>query len=200
MTDQQYEVHLSVKTDDVERFRDVCKELGVKPIIIDLQDHGGSSQMRDVMTSQKIRGTFSRAADGASITSSMLLNYGYDVVREKIETTIDNPLISTTGALPKGQYFEAHFAVKADPDDNNWDRFAHHHGLHMSRNPFKKLDDGYVVQMLTLRASRGTASDFDSVVNFIWNDLYPSERIKVEREYVLFDSNQAHEGSWGIGW
>src|SRR5574343_260552 len=109
-----YEIHVTVQTKEVERFQDVCKKLGVKPIILDLQNKSGDV-LCEVMTSSTIS-TYDRTvveAKAAMVGICVLLTKaGFEVIRSKIETVPWHPLAPKEhgGKIHfEGSHFETHF-------------------------------------------------------------------------------------------
>jgi hypothetical protein len=197
-----YEIHVTVRTDDVDAFKQTCQTIGVKPIVIDLTDMMGNSIMRDVMTSSKHKGTDESVMAEVKRITQGLAEAGLVVVREKVESAPWHPLApSVTNPRPMqdGQYFECHFAVRTTPDRmDELSVLARQCDCHRSRNVFKKFDDGEVVVMMTKRTYAGTAEEFTASVRSIERLLnenrFPTE--KVEIEFSIHDTKVKHDAAW----
>ena len=81
--------------------------------------------------------------------------------------------------------------------------------LHLSRNTFKKLNDGDFVQMATLRSSNTvfnkeirTLDKFNDYLQYILDDLRDVSFLRENAilknvvEYAIYDTNIAHDTSW----
>jgi len=192
-----YELHLTVNTNEVERFKAVCSTLGVKPIVIDLQDRTGNTVFHDVMTSSKFHGPTpmvesKRIADG-------LKSHNFEVIRCKIEVPPWDPAVPRhPGDLNKG-YFESHIRILTNegriPELRS---LATKHELHVSRNIFKRLENGMIYIMITLRSDGPTVFHFQNYVDTILDILEAHKFVydKNEVEYVVYDSNKDHDKAW----
>lgn len=189
-----FEVHITVEEAvDVERFSEDCKELGVKPIILDL--YAGKTTIKDVMTSSHFRGNTRDAMTYAKRLAEGLREMGYRVLREKIETVPWHPA-ALVNASKASAYFEAHVAFL--PDERLAD-FARLHNIHLSRNTMKK--NGDVVTMGTYRvdASETNSRAFGNAVENICKhaELVGLKiKSKPHTEYSLWDTNEKHDGEW----
>ena len=93
----------------IEYFKKVCKDIGVKPIVIDLENNG-ESVMKDVMTSSHIIGNNSTSYEECQRISNYLQVKGFKVIRRKIETVPWHPAAPSElgDKMPEDCYFEAH--------------------------------------------------------------------------------------------
>ena len=206
-----YEIHITVslvpEDSMVEAFnmqlimfKETCRLLGVKPIVLDLEN-GGKSVMKDVMTSSKHIGNNASAYYECKRISNALKGEGFMVIRDKIETVPWHPAAPTNNGdgMPNDCYFEAHIGciITLDQKDN-LNYIANNHDAHLSRNFFKKLDDGKFVNMITLRNYAGT---YD---NFMWDldrlkDVLKANKIefdKVITEFAIYDTKISHDFLW----
>ena len=73
------------------------------------------------------------------------------------------------------------------------------HGLHLSKNVFKKFDDGSHVHMATHRSYSLGKEDFELVVDTITKEMF-SMGLTLEKmpkiEFAIYDSNFAHDDEW----
>ena len=198
-----YEIHVTVKCESSEiyRFRQVCSDIEVKPIVLALQTVENKDVMQDVMTSSVHLGTNSSAYSAATDIKNSLLSCGFDVVRIKIETVPWHPAAPCTeqDTMPENCYFESHVAVRTSQlRKPELSVLAAKHGAHMSKNIFKIVDQDDFVQMMTLRTYDGIYPDFDRKVdNFIQeladNDFELDKKIV---EFSIYDTRVSHDAAW----
>jgi NTP pyrophosphatase (non-canonical NTP hydrolase) len=77
-------IHITVKDAPVEDFKHACKLIGVKPLLLDLQNNSGENVLFDLMTSQVHIGNNTSAYAAMRETSKALTDFGFKVIREKI--------------------------------------------------------------------------------------------------------------------
>ncbi len=141
----------------IEKFKKICNKIGVKPIVLDLEN-GGKSIMKDVMTSSHIIGDNTSAYEACISLSMDLRAAGFTVVRKKIETVPWHPAApSELGEnMPEDCYFEAHVGcIIFDHEEAKLSRVIDDLDVHQSRNFFKKKEDGRLVKMITMRKYDG---------------------------------------------
>lgn len=207
-----YEIHVTVhyepygavtEEDFTDGFKNVCKHLGVKPIVLDLQARDGKVAMVDVMTSSKHFGTNASAYAEATRISRGLRDADYTVVRIKIETVPWHPAAPVEDEpMPPNCYFESHIPVhvpgfmllkKLRDDITNYNNPY----LHLSRNAFKTNPDGSSVLMVTMRVNFGNYAGFKSHLDAFVEHL--SERWsvgKVISEFSIYDTKVSHDATW----
>lgn len=186
--------------ESIDDFKEVCKKIGVKPIVLDLENNG-KSVMKDVMTSSHHMGTNTSAYRTAKSIEGHLQKSGFKVVRVKIETVPWHPAAPSKlgDKMPEDCYFEAHIGciITADKKDllkEIGDSF----GAHLSRNYFKKLDDESFVNMLTLRRYDGIYEHFKIGLKTLTDSL-DSNGIKFEKvitEFSIYDTKINHDFKW----
>lgn len=216
-----YEIHITVDTSDnpimfdrkrfdIEQFKVACKEIGVKPIVIDLE----MDELKDVMTSSKFFGDNRTAYEESERIANELFDFGFEVVRKKIETVPWHPgapFISTGKEIPNDCYFESHIGVVITKDKKerlnefvnstltNSSLIELSGTAKLSKNFFKKADDsGNFVNMLTYRSNMCGSPKFKLEVEGIKNLLKEEEFHfeKVEVEYAIYDTNVSHDHRW----
>lgn len=229
-----FEIHVTIEADSflesISEFKEDCKSIGVKPIVIDLEINDGST-LKDVMTSSKHFGDNRTAYEESERIVKELKDRGYKVVRNKIETVPwhpaapqnkdkDNPLFHGE-PIPNGCYFESHIGVIITPEEKEDlnelidflnDGICEFSGtVKLSRNFFKKNEDGKFVNMLTYRSNMVTYKEFESEVKSIekiisgnndWSLLSNFKKFdyeKVEIEYAVYDTNVTHDSKWILG-
>lgn len=196
-----FEVHVTVRSPDIAAFREFCSGIGVKPIVLDLQDREGTSVLTDVMTSSKITGTDRDAYNHATTVATCLRIAGFEVVRQKIESVPWHPNAPKRGEsrpMPSGSYFESHLAVTTTADRlDDLAAVAKATGCHRSRNVFKR-DGNTLVVMLTRRVLDGSHEEFSADVDRIASEIRSAgfEVGKVEIEFAVWDSKVEHDKAW----
>lgn len=216
-----FEIHITVDLEKlletnftIDNFREDCKSIEVKPIVLDLEMKEGS--IKDVMTSSKHFGDNRSAYEEANRIADKLTSLGYKVVRKKIETVPWHPAapVLSKGEIPNGCYFESHIGVTITPDEkqrlsdlvNNtlcdFDEVELSGTCKLSQNFFKKSKDGSkYVNMLTYRSNKCGSPTFKLEVETIKEVLISNgfEFEKVEVEYALYDTNVNHDAKWILG-
>lgn len=204
-----FEMHVTVAAAPADQFRQACEQLGVKPIFLALQDRSGSTVLEDVMTSSVFVGENRTALDELDRIAVGLRAAGFDVVRRKIETVPWHPAapsgLNGVSTMPPGGYFESHLNVLVDTEVVNEAAareqlrvIAREHGAHLSRNIFKKLENGAFTVMTTLRAYEGTREAFEARREAL-GAAFAAAGFKLEKlvtEFSLFDSRTGHDASW----
>ena len=210
-----FEIHVTVEADSflesISEFKEDCKNIGVKPIVIDLEINDGSI-IKDVMTSSKFFGDNRGAYEESERIVRELKCMGYKVVRNKIESVPwhpSAPVISNGKEIPNGCYFESHIGVII----NNGEKKSLNYFVNdflmndvelsgtakLSQNFFKKSNDGSkFVNMLTYRSNNCGRATFQLEVETIKSLLeeYCYDYEKVEVEYAVYDTNVTHDAKW----
>lgn len=202
-----YEIHITINAEqgiDIPTFRKHCAEIGVKPIVLDLQDQAGTKVMNDVMTSSKFYGNNGEAFSEMKRVSTLLsTGYGYNVVREKIEAAFfhSKAPFKADGdtIMPEGCYFECHFNVHCTTEKlSQLSKIAKSTNCHLSRNAFKTFEDGSFTIMMTYRSYEQMYEDFESHLDFIKHSL-KSYDFGLEKEIVefsIYDTKTSHDKKW----
>ena len=202
---------------DIDKFKNDCSDINVKPIVIDLEINDGSIT-KDVMTSSKHFGDNRSAYEESERICSELRSKGFRVLRNKIESVPWHPaapVISTGKEIPNGCYFEAHIGVTIYPGQKNElndfvkSTLTDGHLIELSgtaklsQNFFKKSKDGSkFVNMLTYRSNMCGSPKFKLEVEGIKHLLEEEgfEFEKVEVEYAVYDTNVTHDAKWILGY
>lgn len=200
-----FEIHITVKNTykDLEHFKDQCKVLGVKPILLDLQNKQGDNVMNDLMTSSVYIGTNSGAYHEAKYLSGLLNLAGYETVRLKIETVPWHPAAPSkkhsNPVMPKNCYFESHFGVITNSEKlEDLKRIAALEDAHLSKNIFKKIDENSFKIMMTKRQHSGVYETFKSEIERI-EFVLKSEGFELDKtiiEFSIFDTKISHDAEW----
>lgn len=183
-----YEIHLTVKTTSVVEFQKACYEIGVKPIVLELQNSEGRVAMKDVMTSHKLSGKPEDWKLSLGIVQHKLEKMGFKVVRRKVEENPDNK------DAAKPLYYESHIRVLCGPDriEELRELTKGRKGLHVSRNIFKT---GYI--MLTYRDTCDLATFKANVYTYVeMLNKADFKHDKLEIESAIYDSNIDHDALW----
>jgi hypothetical protein len=199
-----FEIHITVKDVDKEHFRAVCKTHDIKPIILDLQNNDGKTVFEDVMTSSVFIGSNLGAYNEMERIAQLLEDEDCEVVRKKIETVPWHPAApnwKNNFDMPKHCYFESHLQVliKTNDDMEMLKKLTGlFTGVHLSRNAFKKYDDGSYTIMLTYRDYRIKYEDFSNMVKEIKSqiELRSLEVGKTIVEFSIYDTKVSHDNSW----
>lgn len=201
-----YEIHITVNVADgidIDTYKIHCKEIGVKPIVLALQDQKGTKVMDDVMTSSKFYGNNGEAFSEMKRISKELSTKGYNVIREKIEGSYWHPKApfkeDGDTKMPEGCYFECHLNVACDDERlKDLSKIAKSTNCHLSSNAFKKFDDGSFTIMMTYRSYDQMFEDFEDHLEFIKNNLKWCG-FKLEKEIVefsIYDTKINHDSKW----
>jgi NTP pyrophosphatase (non-canonical NTP hydrolase) len=197
-----YEIHVTVERPfGIELFKKNCEEIGVKPIVIDLQKNN-QTVMLDVMTSSKHYGD-NRSAYEEAIRIKEILDNNYKVLRVKIETVPWHPAAPTredkNPKMPENCYFESHIQIiTTESRKPTIVEIANRHKAHVSQNFFKKLENDLYVIMVTHRKYDGTLEDFKNDVSQIETDLGINGFMikKIETEFAIYDTKISHDFKW----
>ena len=202
-----YELHVTIASaPDVESFRQACRALGVKPIILDLQQHNAGI-IKDVMTSSVFFGQNSEAYTELQRIAEGLAAAGFTVVRRKIETVPWHPAAPSrrhaNPVMPASCYFECHFSVRLTNSEQQYQlsTLAAECQCHLSRNVFKRHEDGSATVMLTYRSYVDLYETVqESVANIKSRLLDAGFALDKDLiEFSLFDSKVSHDAAWLTG-
>lgn len=205
-----YEVHVTVDMSQydgelldakTEMFRNFCKTLEVKPIILDLHCKD-RSVIKDVMTSSVYFGNNTGAMAYTDRLAEKLSQMGFKVVRKKIETVPWHPAAPQTDQepMPKGSYFESHLAVICTEETEEALRalIGEYPGAHLSRNMFKQLNEGCYIMMVTLRHYDYGFDEFEGELRKLIESISKAG-FEIEKEIVefsIFDDKDDHDQAW----
>lgn len=205
-----YEIHVTVERDPEKNFEDfiklfqiACSKMGVKSIILDLENSDGDS-INDVMTSSKFYGDNKTVYEEVQRISGALKRLGYKVVREKVETAPWHPGAPQKegDAMPTGCYFESHIGVEFDGSKEAREELsavARRINGHLSKNVFKKLDDGKYIVMITIRDYHVGRIEFEGKIKDAIEHLKKGGWVMPKKEIVEFatyDTKLNHDYLW----
>lgn len=184
-----YEIHVTVNTLEPLLFEKVCLDNDIKPIIIEFQRHTGGLTETQVMTAQKVKGSPLEMTREVTRIRKVLRDYGFEVIRTKIETGPSDENIC---------YHEAHFQIRTTEDDVDRLRpICESINIHLSRNTRAK--DAHTITMMATHRSYGTdAKTFVREAKTIRNSLILNgvNVGKVIAETCIYDSNESVDKNW----
>lgn len=185
-----HEIHITIETSELETFKQLMRQHGVKVILID----NGTSAMQP-MTSVRFRGTDSACLAESNRLSELLETAGLRVTRIKIECAPTGPRDWSKG------YFESHLAFKI----HSHQRTALGRVLarvapeaRLSSNDFKREENGVSTVMSTIRARSTTPEDFGlrmrDIQSKLTRECWNSDRLIVE--FCWHDTNEIMDREW----
>lgn len=185
----EFEVHVTVKSKNIEQFKEDCSSINVKPIVINMEN----VNEQQVMTSSKHRSdNYIVICDSIK---NQLISKGYNIERIKVEKNPsevkDNEHI----------YFESHLRVSFDDKEQNkilLSQILKKHNVHLSRNMFKKHKDK-CFYMCTLRNKNTNITSFRNQIEKVKNEISLNKLFeidKIEVEECIFDSNESLDNNW----
>lgn len=187
-----HEIHVTVAVpNQVELFRQFCKDNGWKAIVLDL-----ATTKLDVMITARYRGEENGALELCESIVQKSRDAGYNVIRRKIETSLTNPGASVAR---NEDYFETHLSIYVDSRDQvellrsipKVKELAH-----VSRNMFKEN-----VIMVTIRSYDCINLEHISKVYQLQSAIKDAMfRVnRVINEFCWFDTNVEHDKEWLSG-
>lgn len=205
-----FEIHVTVECDPEKTFDDftalfkrACEKIGVKAIVLDLENSEGEIT-NDVMTSSKFYGDNRTVYEELQRIVTSLQRLGYKVVRQKVETAPWHPgaPFKEGDLMPKGCYFESHIGVEIDGLEETRQELAQHArriNAHLSKNVFKKLEDDKYIIMLTIRDYHVKAKEFQEIVDKAVLSLKEAQYKIPKKEIVefsIYDTKINHDYLW----
>jgi hypothetical protein len=198
-----YEVHVTVNLLPLGKdvFVQTCKSLGVKSIILDLEHAPHQVAQQDVMTSSKHFGDDQSVFLHMNTLVDTLEHVGFIILRKKIESEPSHHLAPQNlhDVMPDGHYFESHvtFCIQ-ERQRHHLKIIAERNHAHISRNPFKKHEQGLII-MMTLRDYHVPFCLFQVSIDALLQDTQQEGFIpckKLEVEFAVYDSQMNHDYAW----
>lgn len=207
-----FEIHVTVSEPDcLEKFKGTCSILGVKPLLLELQNSNSGKMLDQVMTSSVLIGTNTQAIQESNRITSQLSKAGFRVTRQKIETVPWHPAAPSRDSayqeMPKNCYFESHFNVKIKGNntqhcleqEETLKKFCQEMDMHFSKNVFKAKNPLEYTKMCTLRTYEGVYEDFEAKVARISSEIpklgdFSCEKVIVE--FSIYDSHLQEDHEW----
>lgn len=208
-----FEVHITVADDHnrgAEVFKEDCRKLGVKAILIELESGRPVHGIFQYQTGFWAAGSFDEILRLIDEHSSALQQQGWRVVRQKCEVTpsllpghINCPIENEDlEKFPPQNYFEFHVKLEI-PTDKRDEQMAvirqlvEKHRAHLSRNAFKSFSDcehRFVTQRVYRKGQREAYAIIDA---FVADALATSLNVvQVQREYAVYDTNVDYDAGW----
>ena len=200
----RFEAHITVEAASIaerERFRRLCRILGVKYVFIELPRGETPSQP---MTASYHQGNMEKVKRELDNLTEYVRIANFPIVRVKLEADLDTEGVpqmdSEARDLPEENYFEFHVKVLL-PVNSELDllqKTADVHNAHLSRNARKTRTDGKPERFLTLRLSQIGARRAEMRLSKFLSDLRKEgfEIMDVIREYNIFDNNAQTDKGW----
>lgn len=190
-----YEFHITMSNANKEKFKNVCKNLKVKPIILDIQNKDGLKIYEEVMTSSTEKFTSDSEALGyLKKLSNHFKKDGFKIIREKIECETYHKDVNK---LLKNRYLESHLNIfiKNEQNINLAKEICKTYNVHLSKNTNKIKNDGYML-MVTYRENC-KLNIFKEKLDKIKYELSKFYIIEKEViEYALYDTNLDYDKDW----
>jgi len=191
----KYEIHITVNTTDIEKFKSDCNFIGLKPIVIETQNKKCFDQQ--VMTSSKHHSE-DYNQDLNRIVND-LCHMGYEIIRKKVEIEPERNGFGVGVKHETYLYYESHLRLRLPIgyDLTTFKEKITNKQWHFSKNLFKK-DETYYYQMLTYRESKLDLIPFEhniSIMKLIL-DLEGICYDKIEIEECIYDTNINLDDSW----
>ena len=185
-----YEIHITLEVSNTDTFIKHCREIGVKPIVIETENRKEEHSLQ-VMTSSTHEGKDYNII--LNNICSELIKRKYKILRKKVEIQPDEKKhISHV-------YYETHLRLKLehDFDFNSLKEKCVENKFHLSKNLFKKEKD-FVYQMITFRGSHLPIDRLYLIINRMARelDILNIEYDKIEIEECIFDSNSGIDYTW----
>lgn len=192
-----YESHVTVRLADfteAERLRAWAAAAGVK--LTDIVLARGRMRRQPMLT---LTGSPSYAAETERVrqVTAALRAGGFSPVRVKIESTPWAPEVPRE-ACGGGQYFEHHVKLLLAADAH-LDALAARvvpHGAHLSWNARRVRGGGRHERFVTQRCRGVDAVGAGRALESLLADLGGREVVAVEREFVLYDSDESVDDGW----
>jgi hypothetical protein len=185
-----YEIHITLQVSNIETFIEHCKEIGVKPIIIETQNNNVFEQQ--IMTSSKYSGSHYLLKLDELV--SFFEDKKYTILRKKVEIQPEKK------KNDEHIYYETHLRLKL-PRNFNYEpliKLCAETNFHLSKNLFKK-DKNYIWQMITYRDYESlSGGEFALKIYLMEKKLQTLDIFsdKVEIEECIYDSNEEVDKNW----
>ncbi|WP_144394590.1 hypothetical protein [Pleionea sediminis] len=195
-----FEVHMTVDLDhnSLDSFKLLCEEINASFLIIVLDK--GSSDHQPMLSK-----VFSNPDNACKSINDLIYKVAeqYDVVRVKIEASLDNhglPLLDDDALIaPDDCYYEFHVRLKLplNADIATITKQLNGYHAYVSQNALKNLSE-YQLRFATIRVmKKGRTAALSHLQAFI--DYLNEQQIgfdKVIKEYNIFDSNISLDAGW----
>jgi len=187
-----FEIHLTTNTDNIDKFKEDCRQIGLKPLLIEL--YGKYDTYQQVMTSSSYR--HSKIDEELTQTISNLSGFGYKINRVKVEVNPNN-----YEGDRKITYLESHLRVKVNKTTEGLlNTICSENDFHKSNNAFKVIDGENYYMMATLRDYQIDLDTFNSKIDKFKKILTENNLSfdKIEIEGCVIDTNVDLDSKWLI--
>jgi len=188
-----FEAHVTVDAASDEQraaFAALCRELGVKCVLIELARGAHRSQP---MTSSHHSGDVAAIAAEITTIEGRIAAGGFTVTRVKIEADVTNEGIPVEHAGPRGTYFEFHAKLREPADIDELRALCVGAGAHLSANA---IEQG--ARFATLRvyeAGRDRAqAQFARLIDTLVGAGHTI--VGTKAEFTLYDSRVELDAGW----
>lgn len=188
-----YELHITTAPDsDVTRWTAVCAALGIKPLVIELDE---GEHTRQVMMAARFEGTSSEAVLWRRRLEDAFRAAGFILARVKMEVPLDK-----AADFERPCYHEMHVKILCDEGlAHRLPAIAKATGLHLSRNALVPLDHGLGKWYLTARSYRVSYLEAGRVFGERLQALqHHIPSIRMEMETVISDTNPSLDDGWAV--
>ena len=178
-----FEIHLTTNTDSIIKFKEDCKQIGLKPLLIEL--YGKNDTYQQVMTSSSYKHL--KVDEELTKSISNLTKLGYTICRVKVEVNPNN--YSGDKSII---YLESHIRVIVNKEtEKTLDILCKENDFHKSKNAFKIIDGETYYMMATIRDYKIDITQFNLRVDKFKNILIDNNLSydKIEIEGCIIDSN-----------
>jgi hypothetical protein len=183
------------------RFREVCRELDVKCVLIELSNGATPSQP---MTARYHQGAIGPVVEEVRSLCRRLRQEGFPITRVKLEAVASNAGVpeqdDEAARFPASNYFEFHLklALPAGIDLEPLRTCCDRHAARLSRNALKTEQDGRSERFVTLRlpgiGRRSAFARLDALERDLGESGFPV--VNRQREYTIFDSAEQLDAGW----
>lgn len=183
----------------IQDFRDACKKINVKPVIVSMPVGGGLLKV-DLMTSIHHQCSFNETIQEIQSVSKKFADLGFSILREKVELPAFCVEAQDCASLGIFKYFETHFEfnVADSVQEKKILEFSKENGVYFSYN-IDKQDKKSKILMVTVRSKKPRRNDYHERVVFLTQrarHVYDIPVIKAQSEMAIYDSNVSHDSAW----
>lgn len=190
-----FEVHITVqslKNSELEQFKQFCKQIGAKPILIALPKGRMTQQ---AMISKVFTGLVEgQLGQEIKQLKAQFVDAGYEIIRTKVEVPLEYIAMGVK-EFPDyhGQYFEWHGKVEFD-EIEHLQGAIRYLDAHISRNGLKDENNRRFVTVRAYHTQRFFMNKVDTVVQAL--EHHGLKLVKQAYEYCIYDSNRAIDSGW----
>ncbi|MET8975994.1 hypothetical protein ABZX85_10280 [Streptomyces sp. NPDC004539] len=188
MSESLYEIHLTVDRPDLGRLRTWASAAGLKLTVIELAR--GRMPVQPMLTAGCA--SYDAAVVRAREVAEGLRAAGFVPVRVKIESAPWAPEVPD-GPCGDGRYFEHHVKLRLDADAGLGElaSLVGPFGAHLSRNVRREGE-----RFVTQRCRGVDAAGAQAALEKLLRALDGCHVLSVEREFVLYDSDESVDEGW----